>query len=126
MSLFLTLLFLLQAPDLVGSWHGTSKCVDRAHFPNCHDEEVIFDVVARGKSGDTVTVRADKIVQGHREFMGELDYVRGANGVWTAEFRNERVQSRFTLRVSASRLIGQLIDIPSRRIVRDQTLTRLH
>lgn len=126
MTLLLTLAFLSQAAALVGSWHGTSKCVDRAHFPGCHDEEVIFDAVARGSSGDTVTVRADKIVQGHREFMGELDYVRGRDGLWVAEFRNERVHIRLTLRVAGSDLIGKIIDVPSGRTVRDQALTRLH
>lgn len=58
--------------------------------------------------------------------MGESNYVRGAEGLWVAEFRNERVQIRLTLRVSGSTLIGQIIDIPSRRTIRDQTLTRLH
>ena len=120
-----SLVFLLQAPDLVGSWHGTSTCVDREHHPSCHDEEVIFDAVARGTSGDTVTVRADKIVQGHREFMGEFDYVRGADGVWAAEFRNERVHLRLTLRVSGSTLIGRMVDLPSQGVVRDQKLTRV-
>lgn len=125
MSLLLALFVLSQAPDLVGSWHGTSKCVDREHHPSCHDEEVIFDAVARGSSGDTVTVRADKIVQGHREFMGEFDYVRGADGVWVAEFRNERVHLRLTLRVSGSNLIGRIVDLPSQGPVRDQKLTRV-
>src|SRR6185503_3144069 len=91
MAPLVTALLFFQAAGLVGSWRGTSTCVDREHFPNCHDEEVIFDAVARGNTGDTVTVRADKIVQGHREFMGESNYVRGADGLWVAEFRNERV-----------------------------------
>jgi len=122
----LALTLLPQAGGLVGSWHGTSTCVDREHFPNCHDEEVIFDAVARGTSGDTVTVRADKIVQGHREFMGESNYVRGADGLWVAEFSNERVHLRLTLRVQGSKLLGHIIDLPSGRTVRDQALTRLH
>jgi hypothetical protein len=119
------LVVLAQATGLVGSWHGTSKCVDPEHFPNCHDEEVIFDAVPRGTSGDTVVVRADKIVQGHREFMGEMNYVRGANGLWVAEFSNERTHLRLTLRVDGSKLIGQIINLPSGRIVRDQALTRI-
>ena len=126
LTVLLALTLLLQAGGLVGSWHGTSTCVDREHFPNCHDEEVIFDAVARGTSGDTVTVRADKIVQGHREFMGESNYVRGADGLWVAEFSNERVHLRLTLRVQGSKLIGHIIDVPSGRTVRDQALTRPH
>ena len=126
MNLLVVLVFLSQAAGLVGSWHGTSLCVDREHYPNCHDEEVIFDAVARGTAGDTVTVRADKIVQGHREFMVESDYVRGANGLWVGEFHNERVQLRLTLRVSGDTLIGQIIDVPNKRIIRDQKLTRVH
>lgn len=123
--LALSLVFFAQTAGLIGSWHGTSTCIDREHFPNCQDEEVIFDAVAHGTTGDTVTVRADKIVQGHREFMGEANYVRGADGLWVAEFRNERVHLRLTLRVSGSKLIGHIIDVPSGRTVRDQSLTRL-
>lgn len=126
MATLVAALLFLQASGLVGSWRGTSTCVDREHFPNCHDEEVIFDAVARGSTGDTVTVRADKIVQGHREFMGESNYVRGSDGLWVAEFRNERVHLRLTLRVSGSQLIGRIIDVPSGRTVRNQTLRRLH
>jgi hypothetical protein len=115
-----------QSTALVGSWRGRSTCVDREHFPSCHDEQVIFDIVARGSSGDSVTVRADKIVQGHREFMGESVYARGSDSVWVAEFRNERVHIRLTLRLSGTQLIGRIIDVPSGRTVRDQALTRIH
>jgi hypothetical protein len=118
-------LVLAQTPGLVGSWHGTSTCVDREHFPSCRDEEVIFDVVARGSSGDTVRVKADKIVQGHREPMGEFDYVRGDSGVWVSAFRNERVHLRLTLRVSGAQLIGRIIDVSSGRTIRNQALTRV-
>lgn len=125
MATLVAALLFFQASGLVGSWHGTSACVDRVHFPNCHDEEVIFDAVARDSAGDTVTVRADKIVQGHREFMGESNYVRGSDGLWVAEFRNERVHLRLTLRLSGSKLIGHIIDVPTGRTVRDQALTRV-
>lgn len=82
--------------------------------------------MARGSSGDSVTVRADKIVQGHREFMGESAYGLGSDSVWVAEFRNERTHIRLTLRLSGTQLIGRIIDVPSGRTVRDQALTRIH
>jgi len=62
MAPLVTALLFFQASGLVGSWRGTSTCVDREHFPNCHDEEVIFDAVARGNTGDTVTVEGRSII----------------------------------------------------------------
>jgi hypothetical protein len=75
-----------QAVDIIGSWRGTSQCVDKMHFPACKDEQVIYDVVAKGRARDTVTVRADKIVNGVREFMAEFDFRRAADSSWVADY----------------------------------------
>src|SRR5262245_9046936 len=119
----MSVLFSFQAPDLVGTWNGTSTCTDREHYPACHDEQVVYDVREPG-SRDTVTLRADKLVNGRREFMGEFDFTRSSGEVWTAEYRSTRVHLRLSLHVSGSRLTGHILDIPSGRTVRQLALER--
>ncbi len=33
---------LAQESPILGSWHGTSTCVDKVKFPGCTDEEIIW------------------------------------------------------------------------------------
>lgn len=114
-----------QAPDLAGSWRGTSTCADKQHFPACNDEQVIYDVTPVPGTRDSVTLRADKIVNGTREFMGEFTFGRGADGAWLVEWSGPRSRIRITLRVTGERLAGTLVDVPSGRIVRQLALTRV-
>jgi hypothetical protein len=67
-----------------GVWRGTSTCTDRVAAPACHDEVVVYEFTAGAKSG-TVHWKADKVVDGHREPMGELDlaYDTGDSGKQT-------------------------------------------
>src|SRR5882762_3155931 len=81
-----------QAVDILGSWRGTSLCVDKVHFPACKDEQVIYDVQRKGSSSDTVTLRADKVVNGVREFMGAFDFSREPDSAWVAKYENPRVR----------------------------------
>jgi hypothetical protein len=114
-----------QDPAITGSWRGTSLCVDKEHFPACKNEQVIYDARAKGTSRDTVTIRADKVVNGVREFMGEFDYHRAADSSWVADYQNPRVHIQIVLRVRATHLTGTLTDIPSGRRVRDIALERI-
>jgi hypothetical protein len=57
--------------DVLGTWEGESVCV--VENP-CHTEHVIYDIVPRTGT-NAVTVRADKVVNGKREFMGSIDCV---------------------------------------------------
>lgn len=57
------------ASDVVGTWEGESVCV--VENP-CHTEHVIYDIVAN-KGAPNFTIRADKVVNGKREYMGSLD-----------------------------------------------------
>jgi hypothetical protein len=113
-----------QDVDIVGSWRGTSICVDKVNFPACNDEHVIYDVRRKGSGRDTVTLRADKIVNGVREFMAEFDFHR-ADSTWVAEYQGARVRIRIVLRVRAAHMTGVLTDEPSGRRVRDLTLDRV-
>lgn len=116
---------LTQTPSIVGSWHGTSTCVDKVHFPACNDEEVIYDVRARSGTADTVDLRADKVVNGVREFMGELVFGRRGDGSWSSVFKNTRVTIRFELSVNGTAMTGRILDVPSERIIRRISLRRL-
>jgi hypothetical protein len=111
--------------DIIGTWQGTSTCVDKVTFPACHDEEVIYEVRPTAQSPDSVTLRADKVVNGSREFMGELVFGRGPGGEWSSEFESPRVRVRWTIRVEGTRMSGALIDVASGRQVRAVALQRL-
>ena len=125
-------LFLVAGPTaatarsgaIVGSWRGTSTCVDRDHYPACKDEQVIFDVRPRDNAPDTVTIRADKLVNGAREFMSEDDFTRQTDSSWTVEIRAPRFHGRLTLQIAGNRMTGTLMDLDSERRVRAMALER--
>ena len=109
-----------QESPILGSWHGTSTCVDKVMFPACNDEEVIYDVtMARG---DTVTLRADKVVNGAREFMNESQFVRGDDGAWTAELETPRYHLRLVITVERDVMKGRLMTLPDQVLVRRMSL----
>ena len=113
-----------QAVDIVGSWRGTSICVDKVNFPACNDEQVIYDVRRKGSGRDTVTIRADKVVNGVREFMAEFEF-RRVDSAWVAEYQGARVRIQIVLRVRAAHMTGVLTNEPSGRRVRDIALDRV-
>lgn len=109
-------------PAILGSWRGTSTCVDKVAFPACHDEVVIYDIRAQPGT-DSVIVRADKIVNGARDFMGEITFGRDS-AAWVGEFRGPRAHGRWTLVVTGDEMSGELIDVASGRRVRRVALRR--
>ncbi len=114
-----------QGDAIVGTWRGTSTCVDHEHYPACTDEQVIYEVRARSGSRDTVTVRADKLVNGARELIDQRDFTRQGDDAWAAEIRTPRVQLRVTLRIVADRMTGTLTDLAADRRVREMALGRV-
>jgi len=113
-----------QSP-LVGTWRGTSTCVDKAAFPACNDEVVIYVVQALGAQSDSTRLRADKVVGGAREFMGELHFGNAGSGTWQAEIQTARYGGRWTLTVEGGQMTGTLVDLPSGRLVRRASLRRV-
>ena len=108
-----------EISELVGNWSGESVCVNKEKFPACNDEKVIYRiVVATGKS-DTVTITADKIVNGKPETMGVFDFVYDRQKrILTSEFKNSRVHLIFELAVKGDLLEGTLATLPDRTLVR--------
>ena len=111
-----------RTPELVGTWRGTSTCVDLEHFPACKDEEVIYEARQTHSSPDTVAIRADKLVDGARAFMGELHFTPQGDSTWVSEVQTPQAHFTVTLRRVGDRLTGVMTDIASGRRTREIAL----
>ena len=104
---------------LAGDWFGESLCVNKEKFPSCNDEKVVYHVVVTSGKMDTVTITADKIVNGNPETMGTFDFVYDARKrTLTSDFKNDRVHLIFELAVKGDLLEGTLSTLPERTLVR--------
>ena len=111
--------------EIVGTWRGTSACVDRKAAPACTDEEVIYEIVASPGHPDSVTVKADKVVDGKRVPMGSLDFTHDSTSrSWTSELDTPRTHALWRLSVSGATLSGTLTLLPSKAVVRRVDLRR--
>jgi len=108
-----------EVSKLVGDWSGESICVNKEKFPACHDEQVVYHVVMASGKTDTVTITAEKIVNGKAEAMGTFDFIYDApKRMLTSEFKNDRVHGIFELAVKGDLLDGTLSTLPERTLVR--------
>ena len=108
------------AAAMAGHWRGTSLCVDLKIAPACHDEQVLYTITPVKAFPDSVTMNADKLVNGKWEFMGafELQYETAARQ-WRADFRAPNGMSgRWWFVVHGDSLTGGLLDLPTRAPVR--------
>jgi hypothetical protein len=104
--------------ELVGTWRGTSTCTDLAAAPACRDEVVVYDFTLGAKPG-TVVWKADKVVDGKRVPMGEMDVTYNAEQkCWFAEFQSARVHSVWCLVVDGAHLTGTGRLLPGKETVR--------
>jgi hypothetical protein len=103
---------------ILGTWHGTSTCVDRARDTACHDEEVIYQVDSAAGPTGPVRMVADKVVNGSRESMGEL-WLRydTTTRAWSAELR-ARFHMRWSFEPNGDEMSGTLSELPSGRLIR--------
>jgi hypothetical protein len=101
--------------ELFGTWRGTSTCTDRVAAPACNDEVVIYEFTAGSKPG-SVLWKADKVINGQREPMGEFELVYdAAERCWSAEFRARFV---WCLVVDGAHLTGTGRMLPGKQITR--------
>ena len=114
-----------QRADIVGTWRGTSTCVDRAYFPGCADERAIYEIRPHAHAGDSVIVRAEKLVRGERELVSEDVFGRRPDGSWSVDLVTPRYRVRISLRPSGDGLTGTLIDLSTARQVRAISLRRV-
>lgn len=107
-----------EAAELIGVWRGTSMCTDRVAAPACRDETVVYEFTAGSKPG-TVHWIADKVVNGQRESMGELELTFDrAEACWKAEFSSPRARVVWRLVVDGSRLSGTGKELPGNVTIR--------
>lgn len=104
--------------QLLGTWRGTSTCTDRVAAPACNDEVVIYEFTTGVKPG-TVRWAADKVVNGKRETMGEMElaYDDGEK-CWKAEFSSPRVRTVWRLSVDGTKMTGSARLLPGNETVR--------
>ncbi len=111
--------------DLLGTWRGTSTCVDRVAAPACQDEVIVYEF-RRADKAEHVIVKADKIVNDGREPMGELEFAYdGQESCWRADFESPRVKSRWCLTTAGPRMKGTARLLPGNEVVRRVQLTRV-
>lgn len=104
------------AQPVVGEWHGRSTCLVKPSA--CHDEIVIYTIRRDSVHRDSLTIDADKLVNGARDFMGTL------RCGWTAPTLACPMRGdwwRFTLR--ADTLVGSL-DLADGRRYREVVVAR--
>ena len=104
--------------ELIGTWRGTSTCVDRVAVPGCHDEVVVYEFTDGAKPG-MVHWKAYKIVKGEQLLMGEMDLAWDADeACWIAEYTSPRATTRWSLSVDGPRMTGDARLLPGREIFR--------
>ena len=104
--------------QLIGTWRGTSTCTDRVAAPACNDETVVY-VFSAGPKPGLVHWKADKIVNGQREPMGEFDLAYDkTEACWKAEYRGPRVTNVWRLTVTARHLTGTGRLLPGNETIR--------
>ena len=113
-----------QSRSIVGSWRGTSICIDREHDPACKDEQVVYEARVSHTAPDTLTISADKFVNGNREAMREYACIPQDDGSRVSEVRTPRYHLLLILQVAGDRLTGTLTDLDSGIRVRDIALER--
>jgi len=102
----------------LGTWHGTSICVNRQVAPACKDETVVYEV-GRSDKPQAAILKADKIVDGKRVPMGELEFVYSEKeGCWRAGFATPRFQGVWCLVVDGRKMTGGLRVLPEDAEVR--------
>ena len=128
----LTLAIALDSPaeparrdEILGTWTGTSTCVDRTRHPACKDEVVVYEFREKSGAPDSVSLQADKIVDGQRVTMGELDFAwDSGEGAWLGEFRIRNNHGLWKFVVHGTSMEGTLVDLPEKNLVRKVAVKR--
>ena len=106
------------ASQLLGTWRGTSTCTDRVAAPACNDEVIVYEFTNGAKPG-TVHWAADKVVNGQREPMGEMELAYDqTEKCWKAEFSSPRVKSVWRVSVDGNTMTGSATLLPGKEIIR--------
>lgn len=104
--------------EFLGTWRGTSTCVNREIAPACNDETVVYEV-RPSETPNAALLKADKIVDGQRVPMGELEFAYSKKyGCWRSEFTSPRVHGVWCLVIEGRAMTGSLRVLPQNADVR--------
>jgi hypothetical protein len=109
----------------IGTWHGTSICVDRKTDTACKDEEVVYVVKGLPAIRDTVEMEAFKIVNGERLSMGMMRLAHSQRfDLWSFEVA-ARVHALWAFQAKDSTVNGTLAELPLKRLIRQVHARRI-
>lgn len=109
-----------KVDQILGDWTGESKCV--GSNPYCHDEVVVYHLARAEKDKTKINFKADKIVDGKPEFMGEFDMAFDEEKMTlTAEFTIPRTGGKgvWLFRISGDKMDGTLTVFPENQVGRE-------
>ena len=104
--------------EFLGTWRGTSTCVDRELAPACNDETIVYEV-SKSDADNEALLEAYKVVDGQRVPMGELKFVYNEKEeCWRSEFTTTRVHAVWCLSITGVQMTGSLRVLPQNVDVR--------
>jgi hypothetical protein len=107
----------------LGTWEGTSTCTNLELTPACKNEHVIYEV-SRGQKGGTVVVKADKVVNGERQWMGDIEMTYNtAKACWYSEIHT-RWDGYWCFVVQGDEMTGTLKLMEGDAVTRDVQVRR--
>jgi hypothetical protein len=110
---------------ILGRWRGTSICVKATWNAACHDEQVIYRVARSAQAADRITLQADRREGTGTVSMGDLQFwFDEAANSWVSELTTSRAHVLWSFRVDQAHLVGRLVELPSRRLMRNVTAVR--
>jgi hypothetical protein len=120
LSLLLSHLPIQSTAVIVGSWQGTSTCVNLQAAPACRNENVIYVVRRSPDKSGVVILAADKIVSGKHVPMGNLEFAySGVEKCWRSEFKTPGAHGVWCFVVRFDSLTGTLRELPGNTVVRE-------
>ena len=122
-------LLIAQGPSsnsLLGTWHGTSICMDKKVDTACKDEIVVYDVDTVGvKAKGNVMMHAYKIVNKEKDWMGDQELTHDAKSdTWWGDYTGRRGAIRWRFAVTGPEMNGTLVELPSMRMIRKVEVKR--
>ena len=98
---------------VLGDWEGESICVDK-NRPACKNEHVVYHIKKKEGEADTVSLAADKIINGKPEEMGVLECKYDASkSTLTCEFTVNSTHGVFEYTIKGDEMEGTLKILPA-------------
>ena len=122
----MSLLFALSLVSVLGRWQGESICTRIEANRACHDEIVQYDFVKSATNENAVTLRAQRLVEGKYEPMGDLDFTFDvAKQRWSSTFRKPgRHDTVWSFTMDGDQMKGTCVVLPD-TLVRNVAVHRV-